>query len=553
MNVAELVISLLFKGSEAQTEIRKTETDLHKLEDSADKAGDALRDAADKGSSSWSRFGTVLGGALAALGAVAMVRGALTAYVEQAAAIDRTSQSLGLSIERLQAWQGAVQAAGGSAEEAADRFRDLSDYIVDAVKFDSGPLKDISKELGVGLKDARGKARATEDVMLDLADAFARVGAQASTAYGMQMSFDPATIALLQKGRGELEALLRVEEEQAVYRKEDAENARKQQLAIMVLNRAWDRFVTGLVRVFAPALQFLTESFGKVASVAIALGIMAGVVTAAVLPALTGMAAAAWAAIAPFAPLIAAVAGIALVVDDFIAYLEGGESALEGFWSIFGTGEEISARLSAAWEGLKSVFSGWIDILKGVLKLWTALWNADTEGVQAALDRIWGGITRVRDVIGNLLDYIKAKLYTLLPDWVKKLIGGDDGGAQASGVPGYDGKTDTSVPGYNDKAETSVPGYDGKSNLAVPGYGAPPQEKSWWESAKSSMSGLFGGGATAQNPAWPGGNTTNNRSVTTNVGQITVNTQATDAQGTADAVADVLRNEVAQADGAYGT
>lgn len=147
------------------------------------------------------------------------------AYIGNTAALDRTAESLGLSVERLQMWQGAAQAAGGEAEEIADRFRDLNDYIVDATKFDSGPLKEIAAELGIGLTDATGKARSAEQVMLDLADAFDRVGEQEAVGYGMQLSFDPATIGLLQQGRGELETLLNRQRELGILTRRDTEAA----------------------------------------------------------------------------------------------------------------------------------------------------------------------------------------------------------------------------------------------------------------------------------------------------------------------------------------
>ena len=49
-----------------------------------------------------------------------------------------------------------------------------------------------------------------------------------------------------------------------------------------------------------------------------------------------------------------------------------------------------------------------------------------------------------------------------------------------------------------------------------------------------------------------GGNVTNNRSVTTNVSQVTINTQATDAPGIARDFSGELQNQTAQADGALG-
>lgn len=451
MNVAELVIDMVLNAKGARTEVKRVDNDLKGVKKDADKAGDALQQAADKGSSSWSGFAKVLGGALVALGGAAVILSSLNNYIDQAAALDRTSQSLGLSMERLQAWQGAVQAAGGEAEEAADRFRDLSDYIIDATQFDSGPLKDIAAQLGITLKDARGNARQTEDVMLDLADAFERVGAQASTAYGMQMSFDPATIALLQKGRGELTALLELEEERAVYSRRDAEAARKQQLAMQALTRA---------------------------------------------------------------------------IDDLLTYMEGAESTLADFWAIFGTGEEIAARLGIVWENIKTILDGVFDVLGGIGKLVDALFGKDADSLQDALRQIGAGFEKIGAVLGNLISHIsnlKDELLDLLPDWMKSFLGVDSPVARAET--------------WEDARALWYPSSGGE-------HGDERSLKTW-EDARVLLQR-----ADAQPPV--GMQNVSTRTSTTNIGEINVTTQATDPQGVADAVSDSIYNGPAQADSAFG-
>ena len=103
-------------------------------------AGESIAGGAKEAADQTDRLKRSIGAAIAAAGGIA----AVMAYIGNTAALDRTAESLGLSVERLQMWQGAAQAAGGEAEEIADRFRDLNDYIVDATKFDSGPLKEIA-------------------------------------------------------------------------------------------------------------------------------------------------------------------------------------------------------------------------------------------------------------------------------------------------------------------------------------------------------------------------------------------------------------------------
>lgn len=575
MNVAELVIKLLLDGAGVKAEAARVDDALADVEKQAKDAGkslddmgrdgerslDALDRMADKMGSGLLSVAKRVGGALAALWSVDAIQSAAAAYYEQATAIDQTAQSLGLSIERMQAWQGAAATVGGEAEDIADRFRDMSDYIIDATKFDSGPLKDISAELGIALKTASGEARSTEDVMLDLADAFQRVGTQASTAYGMQMSFDPATIALLQKGRGELEMLLKVQQENAAFSKEDAELARKQKIAVMALSMAWQGFVNGLMRLASPIITAITEGLGKVTAflsrnsrtVGLTLTAIATVITASLVPALAGMATAAWAAIAPFAPFIAAAVALGLALDDLWAFVEGGGSAFEVFlrwmgqtdeqvehtremfralagvlggfgdllasaftfdgagildalqtiydqaaeaWAsllrVFGAGEETIAAVSAAVRGLGGY-------LEAVYKLFQSLFSLDGSVILGALTSLQDALTNMMSAFGNLLGIIKDKLMGLLPDWMKDLLGVEDAPA--------------------------APAVQELQNVAA------------------AASAPAGGGARITN---------SNVQASTSIGTINVQTQATDAQGIARDIGMELRNQTAQADGAYG-
>lgn len=137
------------------------------------------------------------------------------------------------------------------------------------------------------------------------------------------------------------------------------------------------------------------------------------------LPALTAMATAAWAAIAPFAPLIAIVGAVALVIDDLITYIQGGESAFGDFWKMFGEGDELGARFKSLWEGIKSILASVGAALKAVAKFFILIFSLTGEGVIAAIDGIWKGITNLYNTLVEMLNWVAQKLYNLLPDWIK--------------------------------------------------------------------------------------------------------------------------------------
>lgn len=384
------------------------------------KAGDKIAAGAESATKKTDGLKDSIKKAIAAAGGIA----AIYAYITNTASLDRTAESLGLSVERLQMWQGAAQAAGGDAEEIADRFRDLNDYITDATKFDSGPLKEIAQEIGVSLTDATGKARNAEDVMLDLADAFQRVGEQEAVGYGMQLSFDPATIGLLQQGRGELEALLNRQRELGILTKRDTEAATRARQAFVDAIKA-ATYIVGTT--LTPVLEVLSDWLSRAARWAVehrdflrVLFIVAATaITAVLIPALSGLATAGFAAIAPFLPLIVAVGLLTLTVNDLLAFLDGGNSILGEFLARLGLSEQQI-------ETVRAVLKTLGGILSDVLDLVTSFFSRDGAGLADAFQRITDKISGLKQIFSSMLDSIKAKLVDFLPPWIRDLLADED-------------------------------------------------------------------------------------------------------------------------------
>ncbi len=478
-------------------------------------AGESIAGGAKEAADQTDRLKRSIGAAIAAAGGIA----AVMAYIGNTAALDRTAESLGLSVERLQMWQGAAQAAGGEAEEIADRFRDLNDYIVDATKFDSGPLKEIAAELGIGLTDAGGKARSAEEVMLDLAAAFERVGEQEAVGYGMQLSFDPATIGLLQQGRGELETLLNRQRELGILTRRDTEAATAARQAFVDAIKA----VTYIVgSTLTPVLEIVAEKLSALARWAVEhqdfLRIMfvvaAVAITGILLPALYSMAAAGLAAIAPFLPLIALVTALGLALDDLNAFIEGGNSAFGELLRWLGLTDQQIEAVRAAFANVKGYIGAVFDLLK-------ALFTLDGDGVLAALDKMLGHVRDLQTAFGNLFARIKGWLLNLLPDWARELLG--VGGPEGDGGNSVQSAQQPEIP-----IAAATPGLLGAGMNAM------------------NMLGAAYTGMTA--PA----SQDNRKTVTstTTVQNLTIQTQATDAPGIArdfaGELSSVMQQEYAQ-------
>ena len=138
-------------------------------------------------------FGKIKGGAGAmsgALGALvpAVAIGGLTTLakgaIDAADNLNDLSQRTGVSVESLSRFGAAANDSGSSVDEVAKAMGKLSKSIVDPASKANEALKSI----GVSATDASGKIRPMDDVMLDIADRFAKMpdGAQ-KTALAMEL------------------------------------------------------------------------------------------------------------------------------------------------------------------------------------------------------------------------------------------------------------------------------------------------------------------------------------------------------------------------------
>lgn len=173
-----------------------------------------------------------------------------------------------------------------------------------------------------------------------------------------------------------------------------------------------------IMRQTSPAVKFLAEMLAKVSDWVDAhsddivrfITVVASLIGTALIPRLLKMAAAM--ALNPITWIVAALIGLAAVIDDLIVWLEGGESALGDFWSMFGSREEVLEKIQKAikwvtetfqglWESIKSGFSAaitWLD------DFWTAC--SGTDRVLDALREAFNAVMQTLEDMGVIWNYL---------------------------------------------------------------------------------------------------------------------------------------------------
>lgn len=481
------------------------------------RAGEAAAEGARQGESAWKSFGDSLGRVAAVFGGGALIAGGLADYRDTVGDIAKTSEYLGMSMAEWQGWRHAAQAAGTDAENLATRLADLGDYMQDLVLHDSGPLKDAVKDMGVSFKDGKGNVVSLEEGLLRLAEATEGMDRQKATSLLTQIGFDEQTIPVIIKGRKGLEELTRAGRENARYTKQDAEIAAKMREAWLGVQNAWRDVTATVMRAIGPVFGWLAQKLEKISdwtrdngdSVLVYVTALAAVFATVLAPAV-------WSVMAPLLPLMLLFGGLAVAIDELIVFAEGGESALEKLMRKMGASEETIESVRAA---VRSVIGFFRD-------LWTVI-TGDGADRSAALDRVREKLetlkTWFRDFfaaigrwIGGLFDKLGKWLLEKIPEPVRKLMGIGDAGDDEDA----DAARDAGAAATASTAQAFV---------------APPAVR-----------------PEHLGPAGPRVVDNSRRTATTvTTGDIIVQAPDADPDAVARAVPNALREQVAQADGAF--
>lgn len=145
--------------------------------------------------------------------------------------------------------------------------------------------------------------------------------------------------------------------------REDIELYKKGREALTTFKIAFGDVSAKMMRSFMPAMKFGVDILNKFSSwinrnqdnIVRFFQVTAGVITAVFLPAIIKTSAAMLAS--PLTWVVAALGALVIVIDDLVTYMQGGKSALSGFWSYFGSGPEIMAKLNSAFHVFKEVIS----------------------------------------------------------------------------------------------------------------------------------------------------------------------------------------------------
>ncbi len=451
-------------------------------------------------------------------------------FAAKADTFGQMAQNAGIATDTLQDLTNAVEHWGGSAEGAAASVAMLNDSLADIAKGgDGGGLKDITAKMGISTN-----VGSVDEFFENVAAKMDTLKTQAEKVQlGRELGLDDGTIQMLSQGldgyRKQLEGISKYR----VFTKDDISNARQFEMTMRDIRMGTAAIGANLAQLLLPVISKLAVGVKNVIDffvdhspfIKALLTVIGITLLPLVIKNVWALGKALWAAIVgnPWvAAIAAAILLISLLIDDLYTWLQGGDSLFGKFWeALFGPADEARIKFQKFYEELKTFVKGLGVIILTIGKL---IW-AYINGILKIIQLIWNAIPEpIKKLIGKgLLLGAKLSPAGLLAAAVTKV--GKQHKTGLDYVP-YDGYLAELHKG--ERVQTADEAADWRRNLAK-------------AKAAISMTSSFNLNSIPSGITNAFSNSSSNRTIS--IGNITIQTQATDAGG----IANDLRQAIKQA------
>lgn len=188
---------------------------------------------------------------------------AITAWtVSVAKSVDETgkfAESVGVSIEKLQELEFAVQRSGGSVGDLRSDIANLTSSMSSPIP---GEFNQELFLLGISARNASGQLKSADNVLLELSDKFEKFNNIEAQQFGQRLGLSQGTIRLLQQGRGAIEALAQERRRLGdVFTDEDFEKSKQLVDSLTDMNTAVGSLFKRIAIDLSPVVKDLVDGF----------------------------------------------------------------------------------------------------------------------------------------------------------------------------------------------------------------------------------------------------------------------------------------------------
>lgn len=508
-------------GSILETFLILFESDSKEVKKGAEEAGKSTKELEAKlkssGNASKELGSEFLRTARAAVGAITAILSVEAAIhgiersLEFAHSMSEAAEAIDVNASELTAWAAAAEVTGASADDFVGTVKNLTSAMTQLDVVGKSRVKPFFDQLGIKMLDVHGKVRPVLDLFPELASAFEKMSKQESFGLGQKMGLSEATIMFLQRGRAAVDDLVKSQKELGELVKKYGPETQK-------LAEAWDKarlsWRAALLSLSGDSLSGLTAIaawLDRVGKWVQAHGDFVKKFLWGVAGGLTAVAIASGILLAPWVLILGAIllvsAAFALILDDIDNFLQGNDSAIGRLRDLY-------------WQ-----FIAWL--VRGFQWCWDQIkdgWNSVVAWFQAKKEDFLRGFYYIRDGILEIFENIKKHIL----DTIQAII---DAVQKIKNWLGLGDDNTITINGTISDGRSS----DAGSNLYL-GKSAIGQADSSPLAAQSGNSLLLGASA--------GSSISKSNSVS--IGEINIQTQATDADGIAAAAKETFSREMRQ-------
>lgn len=512
-------------------------------------------------------------GRMAGMVGIGLTVGGIASFIQTTAeevnTLSQSAEALELPVEDVDAFGKVITSMGGDAQGARDSLMDMSESIGEALQDTSSGKADVFKSLNISLKDMRGESIGAMEGIYRLSDAVQGMSKEEAVFRIKEVGItDNKIVESILKGRKELEELTKKQKENGVVTKELALQSQKYKEVTGGLKTVFSSVMMSIMNSALPALTKVlswVQTFVKFCqeNKNLLIGFFSAIGLAVALYYVPPMLAAASATLAATWPIIAIIAIIALlamafaiVYDDIMNFIDGNDSMIGRILEKY---PRLKIVILALWETFKKLFE-YLKVIVGVVAdVVVAGWELMASGLKAYVKFLincisviagWGksfaGVfTTVMDAVVGAFEWMWEQVEKII-GWVNTgLDAVKNGWKSAKEFFGFGDDEEITV---NQNVERKV-NDNGEIEYAI------PQEKSQTTqqppvrySIAQANAQLDAIANNAMNPITSQAisnqsNVKNESNVS--IGEIKIETQATDAQGVASGLSNALQDEIA--------
>lgn len=203
--IDSLLITLGLDVKEYKQGQKQAEESLKKFGKEADQQSKTVRDQAKKQAEAYKQVKDSLVSLVAVAVGSQGIKSIIDNNVKMGASLGRLAKDFNMSGRELDAWGATAQSVGGSAQGVQSAFQSiLGGFQAFKTGDVSSPIAQAFRALNVGLVDSKGNMRDVKDIMGDLSEAMKGKTRQEQIQLGGMLGIDDGTLNVLRMGRTEM-------------------------------------------------------------------------------------------------------------------------------------------------------------------------------------------------------------------------------------------------------------------------------------------------------------------------------------------------------------